>query len=68
MKVFQIRDNRPQQILVLPMIVIKGVHGIIRAIQHAFVWRIIYDQCVPNVSLRISKKVKCRGSCGKLAC
>jgi CDP-diacylglycerol pyrophosphatase len=58
MKVFQIRENKPQQVMVLPTTAIKGVpkNGIIWAIEHVFVWSIVYEQCVPNMSIRISKK------------
>jgi hypothetical protein len=58
MKVFQIRKNKPQQILVLPITTISGLqkNGIIRAIEHVFVWCIIYDQCVASVNIRINIK------------
>jgi hypothetical protein len=51
------------------MTTIKGVqkNGIIWAIKHAFVWRVIYEQCVPSMSVKINIK-KCQGFCGKLAC
>ncbi len=37
---------------------IKGVQktNIIRAIEHIFVWCIIYTQPIPNVSIKTSKK------------
>jgi hypothetical protein len=40
------------------MKVVKGLlkNGIIRAIKHAFVWRIIYKQRVASVGVRISRK------------
>jgi hypothetical protein len=58
MKVFQVRENGPQQILVLPMTAIKEVQkkGIIWAIEHAFVWCIIYEQHVPNMNIRTIRK------------
>ncbi len=58
MKVFQVKENSPQQILILPMMVVKGLqkNGTIQAIAHAFVWCIIYRQGVTNVSIRISRK------------
>jgi hypothetical protein len=38
--------------------VMKGFqkNGTIQAIEHAFVWRIIYKQCVPSVNITRSKK------------
>jgi hypothetical protein len=59
MKVFQVRENSPQQILILPMMAIKGLqkNGTIQAIEHAVVWCIIYKQCVAYVNRRISKKI-----------
>jgi hypothetical protein len=58
MKVFQAKENSPQQILILPTMVVKGVqkNGTIWAIEHAFIWFIIYKQCVPNMSVRRSRK------------
>jgi hypothetical protein len=58
MKVFQVRENRPQQILVFPKMAMKGVqkNGTIQAIEHVFVWRIVCKQCVPSMSIRISRK------------
>jgi hypothetical protein len=48
MKLFQVKDNKPQQINFLPTMVVKQFqkNGTIRAIEHAFVWCIIYKQCV----------------------
>jgi hypothetical protein len=50
------------------MMVVKQLqkNSTIQAIKHVFVWRIMYEQHVANVSVMISKK-KCQGSCGKLA-
>jgi hypothetical protein len=31
-------------------------NGIIRAIEHAFVWRITYEQHVANMNIRTSRK------------
>jgi hypothetical protein len=31
-------------------------NGIILAIEHAFIWHIVYEQCVADVNIRISKK------------
>jgi hypothetical protein len=58
MKVFQVRENKPQQTLVLSTIAVKGIqkNGTIWAIEHVFVWRIIYKQHVANVSIRINIK------------
>jgi hypothetical protein len=58
MKVFQIRENKPHRILVPPAMTIKTFQkkGIIQAIDHAFVWHIIYEQRVPNMSIKINKK------------
>jgi len=58
MKIFQIRENKPQQILILHVKAIKRFqkNGIIQVVKHAFVWRIIYKQSVANVSVRISRK------------
>ncbi len=58
MKVFQIREYSPQQILILPTMAIKGLqkNGTIWVMEHAFVWRIIYKQHVANMSIRIRKK------------
>jgi hypothetical protein len=57
MKVFQIRENIPQQILILPTMVIKRLqkNGTIQAIEHVFIWHIVYEQCVANVNIRINK-------------
>ncbi len=65
MKVFQVRESSPQQILILPTMDVKGLqkNGITRAIEHAFVWHIIYEQHVDSKSIRI----KCQGSCENLA-
>jgi hypothetical protein len=51
------------------MTTIKGVqkNGIIWAIEHAFVSCVIYEQCVPSMSIKVNTK-KCQGFCGKLAC
>jgi fatty acid-binding protein DegV len=59
MKVFQIRENRPQQILVLPITTVKKLqkNGTPWAIEHVLVWCIIYEQRVANVSIRINKKL-----------
>jgi hypothetical protein len=49
----------PQQIVVLPMKVVKielQKNGIIRLIKHAFVWGIVYKQGVANISVRIHRK------------
>jgi hypothetical protein len=40
----------------------------ILAIEHVFVWCIVYKQGVVSMNIRISKKIKCQGSCGKLVC
>ncbi len=56
MKILQIKKDKPQQILILPTKVIKQLqkNGTIQAIKHAFVWRIIYNQYVANVSVKKS--------------
>jgi hypothetical protein len=58
MKVFQVRENTSQQILILPIMAIKGFqnNGTIWDIEHAFVWRIVYEQGVANMSIRINRK------------
>jgi hypothetical protein len=58
MKVFQIRENIPQQILVLPITTIEGLpkNGSIWAIEHVFIWHIVYEQRVANVYIRINRK------------
>jgi hypothetical protein len=58
MKIFQVRESRPQQILILPTNVVTQLqkNGTIQAIKHAFVWRIVYEQCVANVSVRKHRK------------
>ncbi len=55
---FQIKENRPQQILIFPTKVVKRFqkNGPIRAIKHAFVWRIVYEQHVANMNVRIFRK------------
>jgi hypothetical protein len=54
MKIFQVWENKPQQILILPTNVVKQFQkiGTIWAIKHAFVWRIVYEKNVANVSVR----------------
>jgi hypothetical protein len=56
MKVFQIKDNKPPQILDSPTRTIKGLqnNGTIRAIEHVFVWGITYEQRVAIVKIRIN--------------
>ncbi len=58
MKIFKIRENKPQQILILPMKAIKGLqnNGTIWTVKHVFVWCIIYEQHVASVNVRISRK------------
>jgi len=58
MKVFQIKENRPQHIFIFPMMATKGFqkNGTIWAIERAFVWHIVYEQCVTNASIRINRK------------
>jgi hypothetical protein len=62
MKVFQVRENKPQQTLVFSMIAVKGLqkNGTIWAIEHAFVWCIVYEQRVANLSTRIVEKKSSR--------
>jgi hypothetical protein len=50
MKIFQIKENKLQQILNLPKKAIKGLqkNDTIWAIKHVFVQRIIYEQHVAN--------------------
>jgi hypothetical protein len=54
MKIFQVKENKPQQISIFPMKVIKGLqkNGIIHAIKHVFVWCIVYKQHVANVNVK----------------
>jgi hypothetical protein len=55
--------------MVLPTKVIKiQKNGIIWPTEHTFVWCIIYEQCVANVSVKIHRKKKVQGFYGKLAC
>jgi hypothetical protein len=44
--------------MVLPTTIVKGIqkNGIVWAIEHVFIWCIVYEQCVPNVSIRINGK------------
>jgi hypothetical protein len=58
MKIFQVRENKPQQILIFPTSVVKGLqkNGIIRVVKHAFVWHIIYEQHVTKVNMRKHRK------------
>jgi hypothetical protein len=61
----------PQQIVVLPMKVVKTrlqKNGIIWLIKHAFVWGIVYRQGVANMSVRIHRKKNVKVSYEKLAC
>jgi hypothetical protein len=53
-KKFQVRENNPQQIMVLPMKVIKNTpkNGIIWHVKHIF----IYEQCVATMSVSIHRK------------
>jgi hypothetical protein len=57
-KIFQVKENRPQQILIIPMNTIKRLHinGTIQAIKHVFTWHILYDQHVASVSVRKHRK------------
>jgi hypothetical protein len=58
MKIFQVRENKPQQISIFPMKIVKGLqkNGIIQAIKHVFVWCIVYKQHVANVNVNKCKK------------
>jgi hypothetical protein len=58
MKIFQVKESRPQQILILPTNVVKQLqnNGTIQATKHAFVRHIFYEQCVANVSVRKHRK------------
>jgi hypothetical protein len=60
MKIFQIKENRFQQILILPTKAIKGLQkkGIIWVVKHVFVWCIIYEQHVANMNVKINRKEK----------
>jgi len=55
-KKFQVRENNPQQMMVLPMKVIKNTpkNGIIWHVKHIF----IYEQWVATMSVRIHRKKK----------
>jgi hypothetical protein len=57
-KIFQVMENKPQQILILPTTTIKWIQKKwhCMAIKHVFVWRTIYKQRVANMSVRISRK------------
>lgn len=48
MKRFQVKENNPQHIMVLPMKVVKKLqkNGTIWPIKHIFVWHIVYKQHV----------------------
>jgi hypothetical protein len=58
MRVFQVKENSTQQIFILPTMAIKGLqkNGTIRAIEHAFVWHIVYEHGVANVNIKINIK------------
>ncbi len=51
---FQVRENRPQQILIFPTNVVKLLQkiGTIQVVKHVFVWRIVYEQIFANMSVR----------------
>jgi hypothetical protein len=58
MKIFQVKENEPQQISILPINVIKRFQksGTIEAIKHDFIWHIIYEQHVASVNIRKCRK------------
>jgi hypothetical protein len=69
MKTFSfIKENKPQQILILPRKVVKRLHknGTIRIIKHAFVWHIIYEQHVASMNVKKHRKENVKVK--KLAC
>ncbi len=55
---FPSKGSSPRQILILPTMDVKGLqkNGITQAIEHAFVWHIIYKQHVDSKSIRINRK------------
>jgi hypothetical protein len=58
MKVFQVKENHPQQNTHPPHNDRQRTpkKNIILAIEHVFVWRIVYKQGVVSMNIRISEK------------